>query len=210
MVKIAKLLLVTLLFSGGIANIATANQKEEALSDSVKTSLRGAISQVGPGTLFFDTPQEEQAWLQEMSRRLDKILPSDSILRHPKTQKDFLTAVHYEATRAGLSPQLVLAVIHVESAFRQHAISSAYARGYMQVMPFWVDYIGDTEHHSLFALRTNLRYGCVILRHYLDVEKGDVVRALARYNGSLGKTTYPDLVFKKYHKHWQITEDGGQ
>ena len=99
--------------------------------------------------------------------------------------------MHYEATRAGLDPQLVLGVIQVESRFRKYAVSKAGARGYMQVMPFWVDLIGDGKQ-NLFNLRTNLRYGCTILRHYLDIERGDTFRALGRYNGSLGKSRYPN------------------
>jgi soluble lytic murein transglycosylase-like protein len=108
-------------------------------------------------------------------------------------RNEFLATVHYEATRAGLDPQLVLGVIHHESNFRKYAISVASARGYMQVMPFWVKLIG-TPDQNLFQLRTNLRYGCTILRHYLDVENGDVYRALGRYNGSLGRPEYPTAV----------------
>ena len=108
----------------------------------------------------------------------------------------------------GLDPQLVLAVIHVESAFRKYAISSAGARGLMQVMPFWTKEIGDGEARNLFQLRANLRYGTVILRHYLDKEKGDLNRALGRYNGSLGSSKYPNLVHAKLKKHW-LWDEGG-
>ena len=111
-------------------------------------------------------------------------------MRERTAREEFLITVHYEAKRAGLDPQLVLGLIQVESNFRKHAVSSAGARGYMQVMPFWVKLIGNNEH-NLFNLRTNLRYGCVILRHYLDVEKGDLYRALGRYNGSLGRPEMP-------------------
>ena len=111
-------------------------------------------------------------------------------MRERTAREEFLITVHYEAKRAGLDPQLVLGLIQVESNFRKHAVSSAGARGYMQVMPFWVKLIGNNEH-NLFNLRTNLRYGCVILRHYLDVEKGDLYRALGRYNGSLGRPGNP-------------------
>jgi soluble lytic murein transglycosylase-like protein len=117
-------------------------------------------------------------------------------------RREFLTTVQYESSRAGLDPQLVLAVINHESAFRKYAISSASARGYMQVMPFWVRLIG-TADHNLFHLRTNLRYGCTILRHYLDIEKGDVVRALARYNGSLGRFEYPNVVLGMQETRWK-------
>ena len=116
-------------------------------------------------------------------------------------REDFLITVHYEAKRAGLDPQLVLGLIQVESNFRKYAVSSAGARGYMQVMPFWVRLIGNKDH-NLFHLRMNLRYGCVILRHYLDVEKGDLYRALGRYNGSLGRPEYPTLVERAWQHDW--------
>ena len=131
-----------------------------------------------------------------MSKRLRKKL-TESIGR-----VGFLRTVHYEATRAGLDPQLVLAVIQVESNFRKYAVSTAGARGYMQVMPFWVDLIGSKEH-NLFHLRTNLRYGCIILRHYLDIERGNLTRALERYNGSLGQSWYPTMVQKAWKSNWQ-------
>jgi soluble lytic murein transglycosylase-like protein len=130
---------------------------------------------------------ELKRWLYEMSQRL---APRIADLR---TREEFLATVHYEATRAGLDPQLVLGVIHHESGFRKYAISTAGARGFMQVMPFWSRLIGSSEH-NLFHLRTNLRYGCVILRHYLDIENGDIYRALGRYNGSLGQPEYPTAV----------------
>jgi soluble lytic murein transglycosylase-like protein len=134
-----------------------------------------------------------------MSPRLQKKIP-DSVARI-----EFLRTVHYEATRAGLDPQLVLAVIQVESNFRKYAVSTAGARGYMQVMPFWVGLIGAPEH-NLFHLRTNLRYGCLILRHYLDIERGNLTRALGRYNGSLGKLWYPSLVQTAWKGAWQYEE----
>ncbi len=195
--------LISLFFLLLCLTTAHANQKEEALSDSIKTYMRGYVSHTGPSTLFFDSTAEQERWLNDMSSSLNKILPQNSVLRDKKTQRDFLSAVHYEATRAGISSQIMLSIIHVESAFRQYAISSVSARGYMQVMPFWVKTIGDTNAHNLFALRTNLRYGSVIFRHYLDIENGNVVRALARYNGSLGKLKYPKLVLKKYNDYWQ-------
>ena len=118
--------------------------------------------------------------------------------------EDFLRTVHYEATRAGLDPQLVLGLIQVESGFKKYAVSSVGARGFMQVMPFWVRSIGNTDH-NLFHLRLNLRYGCTILRHYLDIERGDLYRALGRYNGSLGQPQYPNLVVGAWRKHWSYT-----
>ena len=172
-------------------------QAEEKLSASVQTALASAIADRSAPKLIGD-PREMQPWLAEMSTRLAKRKPD------PEQRTEFLITVQYEASRAGLDPQLVLAVINHESAFRKYAISSASARGYMQVMPFWVKLIGSKEH-NLFHLRTNIRYGCVILRHYLDIEKGDVVRALARYNGSLGKFEYPNTVLGLQESRWKWT-----
>ena len=183
---------------------ACAGQQYEEMSDSVRSSLRQRISQnIAPPILVFPTEEEGQRWLDGMSERLAKILPSRSVLQDEEMRRDFLTAVHYEATRAGIDPQLMLAVMHVESAFRKYAISIAGARGLMQVMPFWTKEIGDNDARKLFQLRANLRYGAVILRHYLDIEKGDLTRALARYNGSLGSAKYPNMVYEKLDKHWQ-------
>ncbi|MGC2166721.1 MAG: lytic transglycosylase domain-containing protein, partial [Gallionella sp.] len=116
---------------------------------------------------------------------------------------DLLKTVHYEATRAGLDPQLVLGLIEVESGFNKYAVSRVGARGYMQVMPFWVEQIG-TPDHNLFEPRINLRYGCTILRHYLDIERGNLYRALGRYNGSLGRSKYPNLVRAAWRNHWAL------
>jgi len=138
-------------------------------------------------------------WLTEMSARLDKKIPDR------KNRLEFLRAVHYEATRAGLDPQLVLGLIQVESGFKKYAVSAASARGFMQVMPFWIDVIGR-KGDNLFHLRTNLRYGCTILRHYLDIEKGDLFRALGRYNGSLGQAEYPNLVRAAWQKNWSYSK----
>ena len=134
-------------------------------------------------------------WLSEMSRRLEKRIPDR------ENRLEYLRAIHYEATRAGLDPQLVLGLIQVESGFKKYAVSSAGARGFMQVMPFWIAVIGRRDD-NLFYLRTNLRYGCTILRHYLDLEQGDLYRALGRYNGSLGQAQYPNLVRGAWHKQW--------
>jgi soluble lytic murein transglycosylase-like protein len=167
------------------------------LSASVRTVLQQNIAdQVSPKTSFA-TEWEEQAWLAEMSGRLKRYISDDSYRR------DFLKTVHYEATRAGLDPQMVLGVIEVESRFHKYAVSHAGARGYMQVMPFWVDQIGSSGQ-NLFYLRTNLRYGCTILRLYLDMEHGDLYRALGRYNGSLGSKEYPKLVKSAWQKHWSL------
>nr|WP_229008451.1 lytic transglycosylase domain-containing protein [Methylophilus sp. Leaf408] len=171
------------------------NQKEEPLANSVKSVMQKSVSDVAAPRLLFDTEQTAQQWLQEMSVRLTKRMPDTQY------REDFLKSVHYEATRAGLDPQLVLGLIQVESGFKKYAVSSVGARGYMQVMPFWVKSIGANEH-NLFDMRLNLRYGCTILRHYLDIERGDYYRALGRYNGSLGKPEYPNLVVGAWRNHW--------
>lgn len=172
------------------------SQKEEALSISVKALMQRSISDKAAPKLVFDNQSAGEAWLAAMSKRLKRRMPD------ARYREDFLTSVHYEASRAGLDPQLVLSLIQVESNFNKYAISSVRARGYMQVMPFWVRAIGAKDH-NLFDLRLNLRYGCTILRHYLDIEKGDLFRALGRYNGSLGKAKYPNKVFGALRKHWQ-------
>ena len=159
-------------------------QQYEPLSASVRAALHRSVADRASPRLTFASQAEGAAWLADMSRRLEKHI-ADDIAR-----QDFLVTVQYEATRAGLDPQLVLGVIQVESKFRKYAVSKAGARGYMQVMPFWVNLIGDSNQ-NLFNLRTNLRYGCTILRHYLDIERGDTSRALARYNGTVGTSRYP-------------------
>lgn len=138
---------------------------------------------------------EAQVWLLDMSQRLEKFVPD------PATRIELLKLVHYEARRVDLEPELVLAVIEVESRFDEFAISVSGARGLMQVMPFWLDEIGISDK-NLFKIRTNLRMGCTILRYYIDMEPNDLGRALARYNGSLGKTVYPDKVIKALHRNW--------
>ena len=173
------------------------NQDEERLSDSVRASLQAAIAdRAVPVLLFKSGSDNAHKWLSEMSRRLEKRIPDR------KQRTELLKTVQYEATRAGLDPQLVLGVMQVESGFKKYAVSSAGARGYLQVMPFWTRAIGE-PHHNLFSLRTNLRYGCVILRYYLDRESGDYFRALGRYNGSLGKADYPTLVHGAWKGSWK-------
>ena len=189
---VQQLLLIALLLP--LVALAGA-QKYEPLSASVQAALSGAIADQAPPRSSFANPLEAADWLTEMSARLERRI-ADREARH-----EFLRAVHYEATRAGLDPQLVLGLIQVESGFKKYAVSSAGARGYMQVMPFWVKLIGRPED-SLFDLRTNLRYGCTILRHYLDIEKGDLYRALGRYNGSLGKPEYPNMVRAAWQNQW--------
>jgi soluble lytic murein transglycosylase-like protein len=175
---------------------APANQIYEPMSASARHALQRAVSDQAVDGSSFDSEDSARHWIAAMSERLRGRLP-DPIIR-----VDFLRTVHYEAARAGLDPQLVLAVIQVESNFRKYAVSTAGARGFMQVMPFWVDVIG-TKDHNLFHLRTNLRYGCLILRHYLDIERGNLTRALGRYNGSLGQLWYPDMVQRAWKTAWQ-------
>ena len=170
----------------------------EPLSASVQAALSRSISDQAPPKSSFASPMEAVDWLTEMSRRLEKRIPDR------ENRLEYLRAIHYEATRAGLDPQLVLGLIQVESGFKKYAVSSAGARGLMQVMPFWVKVIGRNDD-NLFHLRTNLRYGCTILRHYLDIEKGDLYRALGRYNGSLGRPEYPNLVRSAWHNQWIYT-----
>ena len=180
------------------ANSAFAGaQVEEGLASSVVSGLQRAIAD-NPVPVDYANRPDVRHWIDEMSRRLASRLPDAS------TRNDFVATVYYEATRAGLDPQLVLGVIQYESNFRKYAISTADARGYMQVMPFWTRLIGTPEH-NLFHLRTNLRYGCVILRHYLDIENGDLFRALGRYNGSLGRPEYPSGVLDTMNRNWLFT-----
>jgi len=167
------------------------------LSASVRALLQRSVSDQAEPKLAFASQYEADFWLNEMSRRLQKTMPD------AEYRMNFLKTVHYEATRAGLDPQLVLGLIEVESGFNKYAVSNSGARGYMQVMPFWVKEIG-TKGQNLFHLRVNLRYGCTILRHYLDMEKGDLFRALGRYNGTLGKSGYPNLVRAAWRNHWTM------
>lgn len=173
------------------------NQQYEPLADSVRAALHRAIADRAAPEAQFPSLNEKINWLETMSVRLEPRMPDRS------KRLELLKTVYYEAQRAGLDPQWVLGVMEVESGFRKYAVSSAGARGYMQVMPFWVRLIGNPADDNLFHLRTNLRYGCTILRHYLDIEKGDWYRALGRYNGSLGKPDYPNRVRAAWQKKWQ-------
>lgn len=174
-------------------------QKEEPLIDSVRSALSAAIANSAPPRPSFGTLEERLAylrWLGEMSTRLKR-----RTVDH-RTRVEFLETLWYESTRAGLEPALVLGLVQVESGFRKYAISIAGARGYMQVMPFWARLIGDGDATRLFHMQTNLRFGCVILRHYLDIERGDLYLALGRYNGSRGRPEYPNAVFAA-RKVWE-------
>jgi len=191
---LASLVLAQVLaFSPGAAQAGA--QRYEPLTDAVRSALASALLDRSAPEPRFASTAEKVDWLAEMADRLPR--------RHKPTLRErteFLQMVRYEAQRAGLDPQLVLGLIQVESGFRRHAISSAGARGYMQVMPFWTRVIGDGDPAGLFDTRTNLRYGCVILRHYIDIERGDLYRALGRYNGSLGRPEYPGAVLAAWRR----------
>ena len=167
-------------------------QVEEPLVDSVRSVLSAAVADSAPPKPSFATIEERLVhlrWLGAMSERLKK-RTADHM-----TRVEFLETLWYESTRAGLEPALLLGLVEVESGFRKYAISVAGARGYAQVMPFWARLIGDGDASRLFHTQTNLRFGCVILRHYLDLERGDMYLALGRYNGSRGRPEYPNAVF---------------
>lgn len=177
---------------GWAAPAHAGRQAEEPLIHAVRTALNAAIADSAPPKPQFQTIEERLAylrWLSAMSERLRKRIPN------PSTRDELLEAIWYESKRKGLETALVLGLIQVESAFRKHAVSVAGARGYMQVMPFWARLIGDGDPSRLFHMQSNLRFGCVILRHYLDIERGDLFLALGRYNGSRGRPEYPDAVF---------------
>jgi soluble lytic murein transglycosylase-like protein len=174
-------------------------QLEEPLADSVRSALTAAISNSAPPVPEFSDTESRLAylrWLGRVSQRLQKQKPDWNV------RKEFLQTLWYESRRAGLEPALVLGLIQVESNFRKFAVSSVGARGYMQVMPFWTRLLGDGDASRLFHMQTNLRFGCVILRHYLALEKGDLFLALGRYNGSRGKAPYPNAVLGA-KKRWE-------
>jgi len=186
-----KILVWFLVFATG--SVWAGAQKYEPLSASVKSQLSKAVSDTAVKNAAFAESPAVKAWLAEMSRRLERRIPD------AEYREDFLNTAHYESIRAGLDPEMVLGLIEVESGFRKYAVSSATAQGYMQIMPFWTKLIGAPDH-NLFHLRTNLRYGVTILRHYIDIERGDLFRALGRYNGSLGKPEYPNMVYAAWRK----------
>jgi soluble lytic murein transglycosylase-like protein len=175
------------------AQIAQAGaQVEEPLANSVRSALSAAVLDAAPPRPSFDSIEDRLRylrWLGEMSERLKRRKSEHA------TRVEFLETLWYESRRAGLEPELVLGLIQVESGFRKYAVSRAGAIGYMQVMPFWSRLIGDGDAARLFHMQANLRFGCVILRHYLDMERGDLFLALGRYNGSRGRAEYPDAVF---------------
>ena len=173
-------------------HVQAAGQLEEPLMDSVRAALSSAVANQAPLAPEFRDAESKFAylrWQAAMSERLQKKIPELQI------RKEFLQAVWYESKRAGLDVTLVMGLIQVESNFRKFAVSSVGARGYMQVMPFWTRVIGDGDPGKLFHMQTNLRFGCVILRHYLDRDRGDNFMGLGRYNGSRGRAPYPEAVF---------------
>lgn len=170
---------------------AAGGQIEEPLVDSVRTALSSAIYNSSPPVPEFSNTESRLQylrWLGGMSERLKQKKPDWN------TRLEFLRTLWYEGRRAGLDPALVLGLVQVESNFRKFAVSRVGARGYMQVMPFWTRLLGDGDAGKLFHMQTNLRFGCVILRHYLDREHGDLFLALGRYNGSRGQAPYPNAV----------------
>ena len=176
------------------ANAFAGAQEYEVLSASVRATLARAVNEPSDvDTQDMDT----RAWVRAMTPRMGARIGDE------RATRGFLALVRYEAMRAGLDPHLVLAVIDVESKFRKYAVSIAGARGLMQVMPFWVDQIGE-KGQDLFRERTNLRYGCTILRFYLDRERGNMANALARYNGSLGRAEYPTRVLAALQTRWAM------
>ena len=196
-------LLSILLMSSGAAQ--AGNQKEEALAISVRLALARAIQDGRPPKPVFRDASAEaryRQWFDTMSSRLKRRLPDEQV------RTEFLESAWYEATRAGLDPGLVLGLIQVESAYRKYAVSMVGARGYMQVMPFWTRIIGDSNSRALFNMQANLRYGCSILRMYIDMEGGNLYLALGRYNGSRGRPEYPNAVLAAW-KNWEFRPDAG-
>ena len=175
-------------------------QLEEPLADSVRSAMSAAIAYSAPPVPEFTNPLAREKyilWLSEMGLRLKAKIRDDT------ERKEFLQTIWYESKRAGLEVSLVLGLVQVESNFRKYAVSVVGARGYMQVMPFWTRVIGNSDASVLFHMQANLRFGCVILRHYLDIEKGNLFYALGRYNGSRGKSPYPDAVLGAQRK-WEM------
>lgn len=170
--------------------VYAGNQKYEKMKEETVLLMKQNVSDSSPKISSFATKEEEDRWVNKNSAKIANIIV-DSNYRN-----ELLRSIHYEATRAGLEPELILGLIYIESRFNKYSISNQNARGLMQIMPFWVDIIGENSH-NVFNIRTNLRYGCTILRHYTEIENGNIIKALARYNGSIGKTDYPNKVISK-------------
>nr|WP_315484976.1 lytic transglycosylase domain-containing protein [uncultured Undibacterium sp.] len=193
-------LLALLLTLSSLAN--AGNQKEEAIADSVRLALAKLVADPRPPKPTFDKIEDRIKylhWLGEMSDRLKRRIPDK------QTRLEFLETVWYESKRAGLDTGLVLGLMQVESGFKKYAVSIVGARGFMQVMPFWSRVIGDGDPKKLFQMQTNLRYGCSILRMYIDMEGGNLYLALGRYNGSRGRPEYPNAVLANW-KNWEFKE----
>jgi soluble lytic murein transglycosylase-like protein len=188
-------------FLGAHLNAHAGAQKEETLAFNVQTALAAAIADEGPRKVAYEDINDRiryLKWVGDMSDRLAKRRPE----MDKRARRELLEVIYYESKRAGLEPSLVLGLIQVESNFRKYAISSASARGYMQVMPFWTRLIGDGDVRKLFHMQTNLRFGCTILRHYIDRESGNLFLALGRYNGSRGRDPYPNAVLAAWN-NWK-------
>ena len=195
LLKIKSLFLLILFSVAFISPASQANSTSPA--KKVDPILKQALKQAVADADSFGDEFDAQVWLVDMSARLKRFI------KDPKKRLELLRMVHQEATRANLSPELVISVIHVESAFNPYAVSYVGAQGLMQVMPFWKKELGRGDDNLINA-STNLRYGCTILKHYLKREKGDWIRALARYNGSLGRTKYPEKVMNFWQKYWFV------
>jgi len=191
---ISMTLLAILTLFVSMAGADTSGSHQRPLVDP---ELKKALAKAVANADSFDDKFEAQVWLVDMSARLKRYI------KDPEERLQLLRMVHKEATRAKISPELVISVIHVESAFNSYAVSYVGAQGLMQVMPFWKKELGRGDDNLIDA-STNLRYGCTILRHYLNREKGDWTRALARYNGSLGRTKYPEKVMNFWQKYWFV------
>ena len=206
----SKWLFVSLLFLG--LGLAWAGpQREEHLADSVRIAMSAAVADMPPPTPYLPTAQDQAAyaqWLAHTQAQLERKLKDKKgqwrlpELGSPELQLAFLQTVWYESRRAAIEPALVMGLIEVESGFRKFAISSAGARGVMQVMPFWTRQLGVADAAVLFQWQANMRFGCVILRHYLSLEKGDLHMALGRYNGSRGQLAYSQAVLAAKQR-WQ-------
>ncbi len=203
--------LALILTGMAVFKVHAGPQREEHLADSVRTAMGAAVTGLAPPQPYLSTPAEKQAYaqwlqhnLQTLNARLRKMHGNAGLpeLATPELQTMFLQTVWYESSRAALDPSLVLGLMEVESGFRKYAISSAGAMGVMQVMPFWPRLLARGEDVSLFQWQTNMRFGCVILRHYLRIEKGDVFMALGRYNGARGQRAYPNAVLAAQQR-WQ-------
>ena len=186
------------LYGAPVRSAHAGAQQYEVLADGVRLALSRAIGAPLDTEPLWDSPLQKIEWLTQMSDRLPRrAMPGF------EARQAFLLTVRYEAQRAGLEPELVLGLIQVESGFRQYAISKVGARGFMQVMPFWTRVLGNGDADALFQPHVNIRYGCSILRHYLDMENGNLFMALGRYNGSRGQSAYPDAVFAAW-KRWRF------